>query len=116
VLAVCDSEIIVGIGALINTVWRGCSSDSKNGCWAFCPLSLTDLRHSHHLRLVCFEVDGDGIWRGSDSTGWIRRAFCLVSEVVFDDDGRSVCVLYVCKSGSVMGRCTCIISNCHLTL
>ena len=49
VLTVGDSEVVVRIGALINTVWWVCSSNGKDGCWAFCPLCLADLSYAHHL-------------------------------------------------------------------
>jgi len=52
VLAVGDSEVVIGICALINTVLWGCSSNGKDGCWAFCPLSLADLGYTHHLTFL----------------------------------------------------------------
>ena len=52
VLTVCDFEVVIGIGALINTVWWSCSSNGKDGCWAFCPLSLADLGYTHHLNFL----------------------------------------------------------------
>jgi len=52
VLTVCDSEVVIGICALINTVRWGCSSNGKDVCWAFCPLSLADLGYTHHLSFL----------------------------------------------------------------
>ncbi|KAF1873398.1 hypothetical protein Lal_00027436 [Lupinus albus] len=44
-----SKEVIIRIGALINTVRWSSSANGKNGSRTFCPLSLADLSNTHHL-------------------------------------------------------------------
>ncbi|CAJ2650855.1 unnamed protein product [Trifolium pratense] len=45
-----SKEVEIRKCALFNTIWWICSTNGQDSCRAFCPLSLANFRHTHHLK------------------------------------------------------------------